>query len=205
MSDSFAARNISARSREHKIGSTDRRPAVGALPVAKTSAMDDDFDSVSWQNEGNDDSSRPATATSNEPGEPVYGANSSGKRKAKHASGQAGSNADAVDLAGIGEGRLDCTVDTPIKEHDGTKDAYVSYLVTTRVRVRARSLQTSSSTRGIIVDIMTDRFCVVLKIYCQGPPTLHRLRLPIQIPLSRVPAMRSPTSPRQAQNGVCSR
>ena len=41
--------------------------------------------------------------------------------------------ADDVDLAGIGGGRLDCTVDTPLKENDGTKDAYVSYLVTTQV------------------------------------------------------------------------
>lgn len=31
------------------------------------------------------------------------------------------------------EGVLDCTVDKPQKENDGTKDAYISYLVTTRV------------------------------------------------------------------------
>lgn len=48
---------------------------------------------------------------------------------------QAGEDADAVDLAGIGvDGILDCTVDTPLKENDGTKDAYVSYLVTTHVK-----------------------------------------------------------------------
>ena len=47
---------------------------------------------------------------------------------------QAGENADATDLAGIGvDGILECTVDTPLKENDGTKDAYVSYLVTTHV------------------------------------------------------------------------
>ena len=68
-----------------------------------------------------------------EPGEPVYGTNASGKRKARESINQAGPQADAVDLAGIGDGRLDCTVDTPLKENDGTKDAYVSYLVTTRV------------------------------------------------------------------------
>lgn len=44
-------------------------------------------------------------------------------------------NADAVDNAGIGQaGFLECTVDTPQKENDGTKDAYISYLVTTHVR-----------------------------------------------------------------------
>ncbi|KAA8575316.1 hypothetical protein EYC84_004490 [Monilinia fructicola] len=44
---------------------------------------------------------------------------------------QAGSNADAIDLAGVGEGVLECLVGSPIKENDGTKDAFVSYLVTT--------------------------------------------------------------------------
>ena len=89
---------------------------------------DDNFDSVSWQNEPDSDVSRPNTAHDN------YGVSSAGKRKASSGSLQAGENADDVDLAGIGEGRLDCKVDTPVKENDGTKDAYVSYLVTTRVR-----------------------------------------------------------------------
>lgn len=47
---------------------------------------------------------------------------------------QAGENADAVDLAGIGEsGVLDCNVGNPRKENDGTKDAYVSYEIATSV------------------------------------------------------------------------
>ena len=100
--------------------------------------MDNDFDSVSWQNdEAENEASRPSSAVTSEPGEPVYGANASGKRKARESVNQAGPQADAVDLAGIGEGRLDCTVDSPLKENDGTKDAYVSYLVTTRVCHRA--------------------------------------------------------------------
>ncbi|KAL9088752.1 MAG: hypothetical protein Q9165_006061 [Trypethelium subeluteriae] len=45
---------------------------------------------------------------------------------------QAGQNADDADLAGLGaEGILEITVNAPQKESDGTKDAYVSYLVTT--------------------------------------------------------------------------
>lgn len=96
--------------------------------------MDNDFDSVSWQNdEAGSDVSRPNTGYASEPGEPVYGANSSGKRRASHSSKQAGTQADAVDLAGVGGARLDLKVDTPLKESDGTKDAYVSYLVTTHV------------------------------------------------------------------------
>ena len=50
-----------------------------------------------------------------------------------HEEPQAGPLADAVDLAGIGDGVLECRVDTPHKENDGTKDAYISYLVTTHV------------------------------------------------------------------------
>jgi len=44
---------------------------------------------------------------------------------------QAGRNADDLDLAGVGNSTLECTVTQPMKENDGTKDAYVSYLVTT--------------------------------------------------------------------------
>lgn len=35
----------------------------------------------------------------------------------------------------LGSERLECIVDTPIKENDGTKDAFVSYLITTSVRI----------------------------------------------------------------------
>ena len=93
--------------------------------------MENDFDSVSWEA---DNDSRSATAEQRFP-DNKYDQKSSGKRKATNASSvpQAGTLADPVDLAGIGDGRLDCTVDKPLKENDGTKDAYVSYLVTTQV------------------------------------------------------------------------
>ena len=49
---------------------------------------------------------------------------------------QAGPHADAQDLAGPGEhGLLQCTVTKPQKEGEGTQNLYVSYLVTTDVRV----------------------------------------------------------------------
>ncbi len=47
--------------------------------------------------------------------------------------GPLGRNPDPLDLAGVGDGILNCEVTNPIKENDGTKDAYVSYLVTTNV------------------------------------------------------------------------
>ena len=96
--------------------------------------MENDFDNVSWQNEPEGDNSRPNTSQSD------YKPGSSAKRKAGSGSAQAGHQADNVDLAGIGGGSLDCKVDTPLKENDGTKDAYVSYLVTTHVCLRSSSI-----------------------------------------------------------------
>ena len=93
-----------------------------------------DFDSVSWRNDPESDPSRPPTSGAGERSGSAGRPGANGKRRVSSASLQAGHNADAVDLAGIGEGRLDCTVDKPQKENDGTKDAYVSYLVTTHVR-----------------------------------------------------------------------
>lgn len=96
--------------------------------------MDDpaeDFDSVQWRRE--DDNRDGARDTSKGP---VGKLKSNGKRRksASHHGGPPDRNADAVDMAGIGQlGYLECTVDGPQKENDGTKDAFVSYLVTTHV------------------------------------------------------------------------
>ncbi len=97
--------------------------------------MDDhaDFDSVSWPREPQSEPSEPPTpsidAERTLPSRPVNGRRS----MSGHAEPQAGEHADRVDLAGIEDGLLECTVDTPLKENDGTKDAYVSYLITTHV------------------------------------------------------------------------
>jgi sorting nexin-4 len=84
----------------------------------------DSFDNVTWQNEPD----LPGSSINPEDGQP-------GTSRVGGSSDppQAGNDADAVDVAGVGEGRLECTVGSPVKEGDGTKDAYVSYLVTTRV------------------------------------------------------------------------
>lgn len=93
----------------------------------------DDFDDVSWRNEPSSEAPQRNNLDS------VQGSNSrtpdtTSRRRTSHEQPQAGQGADAVDLAGIGQyGRLDCTVGSPSKENDGTKDAYVSYSVTTEV------------------------------------------------------------------------
>ncbi|KAJ5769947.1 uncharacterized protein N7511_001998 [Penicillium nucicola] len=93
----------------------------------------DDFDNVSWKHDPESDVSRPTTAGTDAEEPREQGHDSNGKRRMSSAQEepQAGPLADAVDLAGIGDGVLECQVDTPLKENDGTKDAYISYLVTT--------------------------------------------------------------------------
>lgn len=95
----------------------------------------DDFDSVSWKHEPDSDASRPTTSGTEADESYRYDHDTNGKRRmsAAQEEPQAGPMADAVDLAGIGDGVLECRVDTPLKENDGTKDAYISYLVTTHV------------------------------------------------------------------------
>jgi sorting nexin-4 len=96
-----------------------------------------DFDSVSWRNDPGSDRSRLATAESDAEETQRSNRDVNGKRRMSstgHES-QAGPLANAMDLTGIGDGVLECRVDTPLKENDGTKDAYVSYLVTTHVGI----------------------------------------------------------------------
>ncbi|MCJ1350391.1 MAG: intercellular trafficking and secretion [Icmadophila ericetorum] len=92
--------------------------------------MDDDFDSVSWQNDAQRTGTR-ISASAHDGGDPSSRPGINGRRRSSTGAPQAGQNADVVDLGGIGDGKLECTVDTPLKEQDGTKDAYVSYLVST--------------------------------------------------------------------------
>ena len=106
--------------------------------------MDNDFDNVSWEAEPEDDTSRPNTAGPNDPGGRTFRPGSRGRRRMSDAGNQAGHLADRVDLGGIGDGRLECTVEAPLKENDGTKDAYVSYLVTTHVCLQS-PLKTDAS------------------------------------------------------------
>jgi len=53
---------------------------------------------------------------------------------------QAGRNADKIDIAGVGNGTLETKVSDPQTENEGTKDAFVSYLVTTKVKGRILGL-----------------------------------------------------------------
>ncbi|MCJ1268624.1 intercellular trafficking and secretion [Lobaria immixta] len=109
--------------------------------------MDNDFDSVSWRNEPESDNSRPNTAGPSDDDGRDFRPGSTGKQRISISSPQLGENADGLDVAGIGDGSLDCTVGKPLKENDGTKDAYVSYLVTTHTDFKSFQRSTFSVRR----------------------------------------------------------
>ena len=95
----------------------------------------DDFDSVSWRHDQDSDLSRPTTSGTDaeEPQGLNYDVNGKRRMSSADEEPQAGALADPIDLAGIGDGVLECEVSSPLKENDGTKDAYISYLITTKV------------------------------------------------------------------------
>ncbi|KAH0831433.1 hypothetical protein AYO21_06437 [Fonsecaea monophora] len=85
--------------------------------------MDDhgEFDSVSWQREDSPEGESSAPFHGNLPDRSV----SAPRSDSISSEPQAGEHADNVDLAGIGrDGILEVTVDSPLKENDGTKDAH---------------------------------------------------------------------------------
>ena len=98
------------------------------------------------------------------------------------------------------EGRLETIVGTPQKELPGTKDAYVSYQVTTKVGFPPQFTQRPEANMQILV-----RFPVFPTPRVLRPPPLHRLCLPLETALKRVPTMRRAAPTRQAQDGVRSR
>ena len=103
--------------------------------------MDDtanDFDSVQWTRE------QELSSSPENPQIPPPKLKSNGKRRqsntAKSPSQPRNPAGELPYLQGIEkQGYLECAVDGPQKESDGTKDAYVSYLVTTHVRCCYRS------------------------------------------------------------------
>jgi sorting nexin-4 len=85
--------------------------------------MNDEYETL-YQTRG---TASTAVSTRHE-AEPDFGEQQKGSNP-----GQAGRLAGNLDLAGVGEAKLECTVTNPLKENDGSKDAYMSYLVTTTV------------------------------------------------------------------------
>jgi hypothetical protein len=172
--------------------------------------MDDhsDFDSVSWRDEG-DSARAPTNAILSPPESPdttLPSRTSKGKRRlsAQQSSNevQAGSLAEPVDLGGIGDGVLECTVDSPLKESDGTKDAFVSYLISIKVSPLLTLTGRPANTHTLC---NIDRFQVLSEIKILSPQAFYRFPLPTANPLSRIPGMRNSSLTGEEQHGLRTR
>ena len=84
------------------------------------------FSNISWHSDRNVGPASNPGGAADDGGE---GSGSNGEHR-----GETSPDAQLDDPAGLGSETLDCIVGSPIKENDGTKDAFVSYLITTRVR-----------------------------------------------------------------------
>lgn len=83
---------------------------------------------------------------------------------------------------------LECTVSEPRKEQDGTKDAFVSYLITTNVsqfKLKPRDLE-SHHAKSLTTAVY---FPLLPEAHIHLPPPLYRFCLPLQNPLQRVSSM----------------
>lgn len=99
----------------------------------------DNFSNISWHSDQN----RPGG--SSHPG-PLEGQDSdSPDVKPQQPEGVNPADIQPLD-PGMGGEILECTVSEPHTENAGTKDAYVSYLITTNVRTRSKPV--NSSLRG---------------------------------------------------------
>jgi hypothetical protein len=150
-----------------------------------------DFASVSWQNSPRNSTSRRNTGSSTDGGEHASGSSHNGMRKATGSSSRPSHGGDPLDLAGLGGGTLECTVNSPIKENDGTKDVFVSYLVTTHVRIYSPShfYNQAEKKQDYIPLFREANNC------CSE--TVHGLHLSLQYTLLRVSSMCHTTYTRQ--------
>lgn len=126
----------------------------------------DNFSNISWHSEQNAESAASTAQVHHESNSsPEYAR--SGPDDGRPGDNAAGMEHDELDHSG-GE-ILDCTVSDPHKENDGTKDAYVSYLITTNVR--AISLHNTILALG---------HCHLRLLQADAPPTMgsHRLTYP---------------------------
>lgn len=88
----------------------------------------DNFSNVSWSQHDEPSGSRPYSSDGD--GKPTI---SAGSEVASGAGGHV-----------MGEELLDCTVGSPMKENDGTKDAFISYQITVHVRNYLRQTEMTS-------------------------------------------------------------
>jgi hypothetical protein len=142
----------------------------------------DNFSNISWHSEQNPDGAGPSTSASHDPNDPDYNGNRAGDE---------GHDDDGHSGGEI----LECVVSDPHKENDGTKDAYVSYLITTNVCYPKMESEAPAD--------LVDHLLYLPTTHHLGPPPLYRLCFPLQGARPRIPGMCGATAAGQAAHGVC--
>ncbi|GAB1310007.1 intercellular trafficking and secretion [Madurella fahalii] len=131
----------------------------------------DNFSNISWHSEQNRDPAAPSTSSSHEPPHsPEYSRNRQDDNRAS-----ADERGHGPDHAG-GE-ILECVVSEPHKENDGTKDSYVSYLITTNTTFSTFQRPTTSVRRRFTDFVFL--YKVLLREYqgCAVPPLPDKQRM----------------------------
>ena len=156
----------------------------------------DNFSNISWHSE-----QAPGLTSSQSPSEEV-----STPEFGRH------SPAGDEDLVPGRSGEiLECTVSEPHKENDGTKDAYVSYLINTNVSYRWQGLcvaqcqsnHPASTNRRVIGTI--DNVLQLPAIRHIRATAIYRFCLSLQMPHKRISGRSCAAAAGQAADGVCSR
>ncbi|KKF95910.1 Sorting nexin-4 [Ceratocystis platani] len=139
--------------------------------------MDNDFDNVTWDTEHDAFSnSRPArpssSASSYNYDDDIIAGSSRATPIPDHI--DAGAHIDVGDSPGD---RLECTVTSPIKEQDGSKDAFVSYLITTTSDFPSFQKPISSVRRRFTDFVYLYKALVKEFVACAVPPIPDKQRM----------------------------
>lgn len=145
---------------------TPRPPQLDAMAVLDQ--HHDDFSNVSWHTEQNEAAESSSSVTGPNPDD-------------SDRNGHSAFDSDTADTTG--QEVLDCTVSEPLKENDGSKDTFVSYLITTNVRQLASFVPVicRAATEGCLRanTATTDDLCYLPEITSISPPSVHRFCLPV--------------------------
>lgn len=151
----------------------------------------DNFSSVSWS----ENADQPTESVPSTPGDSRH-ATMSGEAATSTA---ADAGTIRHDDRTVGGEKLECTVGSPIKENDGTKDAFISYLITTNVSYIAAPFYETPGINNVVYI-----FFVSTRNHNDSSP-IHRFRLSLQAATARLSCCSCASSARQAAHGICSR
>ncbi|KAK4191864.1 putative sorting nexin-4 [Podospora australis] len=131
----------------------------------------DNFSNISWHSEHNQDDAGPSTSSPREAlSSPEFSTSIPDP-------GRAGSDEHDDRHGHLGGEILECTVSDPHKENDGTKDAYVSYLITTHTTFSKFQRPTTTVRRRFTDFVFLYRVLVKEYQACAVPPLPDKQRM----------------------------